>query len=73
MAEKVVEMRDSLETALRSQFESELARSVSRIREGIAPYGRFVRAERAKLDGSQTDFERLHLELERLKSKVDQL
>ena len=44
-----------------------------RIREGMAPYGRFVRAERAKLDASQLDFERLHLELERLKAKVDQL
>ena len=73
MADKVAALRGQLETSLRAQFESELARSVSRIREGMAPYGRFVRAERAKLDASQLDFERLHLELERLKAKVDQL
>ena len=73
MAEKVASMRERLERALRDQFESELSRSLSRIREGIAPYGRFVRAEGAKLDASQLDFERLHLELERLKARVDQL
>ncbi len=73
MAEKVARMRERLEGVLRSQFETELSRSVARIREGIAPYGRFVRAERATLDASQLDFERLHLELERFKSRVDQL
>ena len=73
MAEKVARMREQLEGVLRSQFETELSRSVASIREGIAPYGRFVRAERAKLDASQLDFERLHLELERLKARVDQL
>ncbi len=73
MAEKVARMRERLEGVLRSQFETELSRSVARIREGIAPYGRFVRAERAALDASQRDFERLHLELERFKSRVDQL
>ena len=73
MGQKVADMRDRLEAALHQQFDTELSRSVGRIREGIAPYGRFVRAERAKLEGSLLDFKATHLELERLKARVDQL
>lgn len=73
MGQKVTDMRARLETTLRKQFDHELKRSVARIREGIAPYGRFVRAERAKLDGAQLDFESIHLEIERLKAQVEEL
>ena len=73
MGQKVADMRDRLEAALHQQFDTELSRSVGRIREGIAPYGRFVRAERAKLEGSLLDFKATHLELERLKARIDQL
>ena len=41
-------LRDRLLSTLRQQFEGELERSVARIREAIAPYTRFVRAEREK-------------------------
>ncbi len=41
-------LRDRLVTTLREQFETELDRSIARIREAVAPYTRFVRAEREK-------------------------
>ncbi len=41
-------LRDRLIATLREQFTTELDRSVARIREAIAPYTRFVRAEREK-------------------------
>ena len=41
-------LRERLIATLRQQFEGELERSVARIREAIAPYTRFVRAEREK-------------------------
>ncbi|NJN81233.1 MAG: hypothetical protein HC802_02385 [Caldilineaceae bacterium] len=43
-------LRDQLNTAMKRQFETELANSMQRIREAIAPYTRFVRVEREKLD-----------------------
>jgi small GTP-binding protein len=45
MRRKVSDVRERLAGALRDQFVKEIARSVNRIREGIAPYSRFVRAE----------------------------
>ena len=41
-------LRERLVTTLREQFTNELERSLTRIREAVAPYTRFVRAEREK-------------------------
>jgi len=45
MRRKVSDVRVRLAGALRDQFTKEIARSINRIRESIAPYSRFVRAE----------------------------
>ena len=45
MREKITAVRARLSSALREQFNKEIQRSADRIREGIAPYSRFVRAE----------------------------
>jgi len=39
-------LRERLVGTLRQQFATELDRSIARIREAVAPYTRFVRAER---------------------------
>jgi small GTP-binding protein len=49
MRRKVADVRERLAGALRDQFAKEIARSVNRIREAVAPYSRFVRAEGEKL------------------------
>jgi hypothetical protein len=49
MRRKVSDVRERLAGALRDQFAKEIARSVNRIREAVAPYSRFVRAEGEKL------------------------
>jgi hypothetical protein len=59
-------LRDQLNNALIQQFESELAESLRRIRDAIAPYTRFVRVEREKL-------EKLDAELRLTKSAITQL
>lgn len=46
---KIQDLRIRLMSALSSQFDRELERSVQRIREAISPYARFVRAERERL------------------------
>jgi hypothetical protein len=49
------ELERQLADVLRDGFESELGRSIRRIRDAIAPYTRFVGAERTRLDGVQHD------------------
>jgi small GTP-binding protein len=49
MRRKVADVRERLAGALRDQFAKEIARSANRIREAVAPYSRFVRAEGEKL------------------------
>ena len=47
--QKTEDLRRRLKEGMRRQFESELERSVQRIREVLAPYARRVRAEHARL------------------------
>lgn len=67
------ELREHLRQSLEGQFESALARSLDRIRETIAPYVRFVRAERAKLQDTQDRLEAIHAELGRLRTAIERL
>jgi len=46
---KVDDLRDRLNGALSGQFDRELQGSLTRIRDAIAPYSRFVRAEKTQL------------------------
>ena len=55
MGQKVSDLRLLLMETLSTQFNRELERSVQRINEAIAPYTRFVRAERTKLEETKTD------------------
>jgi small GTP-binding protein len=50
MRQRINELRGRLDAALTRQFEAELNQSVRRIHEAIAPYTRFVRVEREKLN-----------------------
>jgi small GTP-binding protein len=70
---KIGELRESLVSTLRAQFEREIERSMQNINEAIAPYTRFVRAERDKLDEAHASLNREQDALERLKVRVDEL
>jgi small GTP-binding protein len=47
---KIEDMKGRLMAAMTTQFEQEMERSLHRLEEAIAPYTRFVRAERGKLE-----------------------
>jgi len=47
---KIEDMKGRLMTTMTAQFEREMERSLHRLEEAIAPYTRFVRAEREKLE-----------------------
>lgn len=71
LEEKIEELRVELMTTLAEQFDQEIERSVFRIREAIAPYTRFVRAERERLDQMRARLGDTARELEELARRVE--
>lgn len=64
------DLRDRLHQALTSQFNTEIERSVNRIRDSIAPYTRWVRAESDKLKTMHETFGDLLEEMHALRNKI---
>ncbi len=73
LGRKVAELRTHLLSTLTAEFERELDRSVHKIQESVAPYTRFVRAERQRLHDHQEMLAKSALELERLQRAVEAL
>ena len=67
---KVEDMRARLMSALTSQFDEELEKSLQRIREAVSPYTRFVRSEKERLTDVRQDLRRLKDGLERIRAEV---
>ena len=68
---KVGEVREKLMTSLRKQFETETKASILRIQDAVAPYTRFVRAERDRLETARSALEASRTELARIESAVN--
>src|SRR5204863_455462 len=64
------DFRPRLSAALRAQFQEEIGRSTARMRESIAPYSRFVRAEGDKLQETDARLAQLKTDLERVRQRV---
>ncbi|MDQ3486144.1 MAG: dynamin, partial [Acidobacteriota bacterium] len=60
-----------LSEALRKQFSTEIIRSGDRIREGIAPYSRFVRAEGEKLRSVDAELKEISAALASLRARIE--
>ena len=73
MRQKIGDLREQLVRSLTAQFNQEIERSLQRIQDAIAPYTRFVRAERAKLNTARTEFDEIQKNLVRLEAKVNDL
>jgi small GTP-binding protein len=71
LRERLEELRRRLLDGLSSEFESEIRHSLSRLEEATAPYTRFVRAERERLDGARSSLDGLLAEVARLRSEVE--
>lgn len=71
MRRKVADVRRRLSEALRAQFGKEIDRSGERIRESIAPYSRFVRAEGDRLREMEQELREIGLTLNSLKSRIE--
>jgi small GTP-binding protein len=71
MRRKIGDVRERLSEALRAQFAQEISRSGDRIRESIAPYSRFVRAEGDKLRTTEQELREIGAELASLRARID--
>ncbi|MBK8045696.1 MAG: dynamin family protein [Anaerolineales bacterium] len=67
---QIAELRTQLDAAVSQQFETELADSIQRMREAVAPYTRFVRTEREKLERTGQDMDKVRHELAQLRTAV---
>ena len=71
MRKKIHEVRQRLGEALRAQFKKEIARATERIRNSIAPYSRFVRAEEEKLESASKELAAIASDLTMLRGRVE--
>ena len=71
MRKKIADVRTRLSEALRKQFSTEITRSGDRIREGIAPYSRFVRSEGDKLKVVDEELREISVALASLRARID--
>jgi hypothetical protein len=69
---KIAELREQLMTALRAQFADELENSLRHLRDGLAPYTRFARAEEKSLKEKRSDLTAIRNKLAALRDDIEQ-
>lgn len=73
LRERINELRGRLDAALMRQFEAELNQSVHRIHDAIAPYTRFVRVEREKLEMLEASLREAEQQLVQMRSTIGEI
>jgi small GTP-binding protein len=73
LREKLEDLRQRLMGSMSEEFERELDRSLQRLRESIAPYTRFVRAEQQKLDRTEGELRQIAATLGQIRSRIEDL
>lgn len=69
---RIEELRGQLHKSMSEQFEAELNRSLANLRDAIAPYTRFVRAEHEKVSTIHQRLSAVHDRAASLRSRVEQ-
>ena len=70
-SQKMEELRANLLSTLTTQFRNESENSLGRLKEGVGPYTRFVRAERERVEKTQTKLEELRQRVSNLKARTE--
>lgn len=73
LKEKVADLRRRLSATLEERFAEEIEAGARRLREGIAPYTRFVRAERERLAAERDGFAAARSGLADLRAAIERL
>jgi len=69
--EKIETVRQNLNRVLTTQFNSEADRTINRLREGVAPYLRFVRGEKERLGSMEQSLANASDELQHLQARLE--
>ncbi len=69
---KIADLRARLGKVLRAQFGAEADRTITRLREGVAPYVRFVTAEKDRIAETEAKLEQARKGLVGMQEKVEQ-
>jgi small GTP-binding protein len=69
--EKMQLLREKLLNALTKQFNNERKNVIERMKDGVAPYTRFVRSERERIESAETTLAALRQELSALRARSD--
>jgi len=73
LKDKIAAMRSQLMTSVTEQFTNAAQKSRSKVRDTIAPYTRFVSAERKKLEGDRNQLEALQTKIDELRGRIENL
>jgi small GTP-binding protein len=71
--DKLEDLRLRLMESMGEEFDRELARSLQRLREAIAPYTRFVRAEQQKLTRIEADLDEISASLGQVRARIEEM
>ncbi len=71
--EKIIALRTNLHEALTGAFKSETAGAITRLRENIEPYTRYVRAEQERILKSQSAVDELRQVIAGLRARIETL
>jgi hypothetical protein len=67
--EKMTDLRINLLETLTTQFTNESQHAVTRLKEGVTPYIRFIRSERERMEKSETTLAKLRQRLSALRAR----
>ena len=68
---KIIALRETLHEALTTAFKAELANAISRLRNNILPYTRFVHAEQERIQKAETLLEDLQKSISALRARIE--
>lgn len=69
--EKMLVLREKLIEALTAQFTHECASAVTRLKDGVSPYTRYIRAERERIQKAETALEDIRKKLSALQAQSE--
>ncbi|OGO25903.1 MAG: hypothetical protein A2Y54_09605 [Chloroflexi bacterium RBG_16_51_16] len=67
--EKMLSLRAKLFSALTTQFSNESENAIARLKDGVAPYTRYVRSERERIDKAENTLARLRQNISELRAR----
>ncbi|HUP28440.1 MAG TPA: dynamin family protein [Chloroflexia bacterium] len=69
--ERTLQLKERLTAAMSQQFDAELAHSVQRIRDSVAPYTRFVRLEQERVSGADSSLIEIERGVNSLRAEIE--